>query len=70
MVVLLTLAQRKTLPPAKGQSYALFFALVANDQATFDKVLAWTERHLAEGDLSARLPAWLWGEKRQVAMVS
>ena len=57
------LGSEKNITTSEGQSYALFFALVANDQATFDKVLAWTERHLAEGDLSARLPAWLWGRK-------
>lgn len=45
-----------------GQSYGLFFALVANDRPTFDKLLEWTENNLAAGDLSAHLPAWLWGE--------
>lgn len=47
---------------SEGQSYALFFALVADDRATFDTLLQWTEDNLARGDLSARLPAWLWGE--------
>lgn len=47
---------------SEGQSYGLFFALVANDRAAFDKLLAWTENNLAAGDLSAHLPAWLWGE--------
>jgi endo-1,4-beta-D-glucanase Y len=46
---------------SEGQSYALFFALVANDRAAFDTVLQWTEQHLAQGDLTAHLPAWLWG---------
>jgi endoglucanase len=46
---------------SEGQSYALFFALVANDRATFDKVLTWTENNLAQGDLTAHLPAWIWG---------
>lgn len=46
---------------SEGQSYALFFALVANDRPTFDKVLQWTENNLAGGDLTAHLPAWLWG---------
>ncbi|MGF6295284.1 cellulose synthase complex periplasmic endoglucanase BcsZ [Paraburkholderia youngii] len=46
---------------SEGQSYALFFALVANDRAAFDTILRWTEQHLAQGDLTARLPAWLWG---------
>lgn len=48
---------------SEGQAYALFFALVANDRATFDKLLQWTEDNLAQGDLTAHLPAWLWGKK-------
>jgi len=46
---------------SEGQSYALFFALVNNDRARFDKVLAWTENNLASSDLGAHLPAWNWG---------
>ncbi|MGU7779723.1 cellulose synthase complex periplasmic endoglucanase BcsZ [Burkholderia sp. PU8-34] len=46
---------------SEGQAYGLFFALVANDRPAFDRMLAWTESHLAQGDLSAHLPAWLWG---------
>jgi endoglucanase len=46
---------------SEGQSYALFFALVADDRTTFDSLLNWTEAHLAQGDLTAHLPAWLWG---------
>lgn len=46
---------------SEGQAYALFFALVANDRATFDKVLSWTENNLAAGDLTSHLPSWLWG---------
>jgi endoglucanase len=30
----------------------------------FDLVLDWTQDHLAEGDLSTRLPAWHWGENK------
>jgi endoglucanase len=48
---------------SEGQSYALFFALVANDRATFDKVLSWTENNLAQGDLATHLPAWIWGRR-------
>ncbi|WP_114809478.1 cellulose synthase complex periplasmic endoglucanase BcsZ [Paraburkholderia kururiensis] len=48
---------------SEGQSYALFFALVANDRATFDTVLGWTANNLCEGKLDARLPAWQWGRK-------
>ncbi|WP_322064736.1 cellulose synthase complex periplasmic endoglucanase BcsZ [Burkholderia ubonensis] len=46
---------------SEGQGYGLFFALVANDRPAFDRMLAWTENNLAQGDLSAHLPAWLWG---------
>ena len=46
---------------SEGQSYALFFALVDNDRAHFDKVFAWTQTNLAGGDLSTQLPAWSWG---------
>ena len=48
---------------SEGQAYALFFALVANDRTSFDKVLQWTENNLAEGDLTSHLPAWQWGRK-------
>jgi len=46
---------------SEGQSYALFFALAQRDRPLFERLLRWTERELAGGDLSARLPAWKWG---------
>ncbi|WP_136069235.1 cellulose synthase complex periplasmic endoglucanase BcsZ [Modicisalibacter radicis] len=46
---------------SEGQSYALFFALVADDRDTFQRLLDWTQNNLAKGDLGATLPAWLWG---------
>src|SRR5579884_3091583 len=49
---------------SEGQSYAMFFALVENDRARFDKLLHWTQDNLAGGDLSARLPGWLWGKDK------
>ena len=51
---------------SEGQSYALFFALVANDRATFDKLLQWTRTNLAAGRFDSNqitLPAWQWGRK-------
>ncbi|OBU84603.1 cellulose synthase complex periplasmic endoglucanase BcsZ [Chromobacterium subtsugae] len=48
---------------SEGQSYALFFALAANDRPAFDKLLRWTRDNLAGGDFSARLPAWQWGKR-------
>lgn len=58
-----TPAQQTT---SEGQSYAMFFALVANDRASFDKLLAWTRANLAGNQFDAqnvRLPAWQWGKK-------
>lgn len=48
---------------SEGQAYAMFFALVANDRATFDRIFNWTQQNLANGDLTQRLPAWSWGKK-------
>lgn len=47
---------------SEGQSYAMFFALVDNDRASFDKLLNWTQSNLAGGDMSRHLPGWLWGK--------
>lgn len=46
---------------SEGQSYAMFFALVADDRATFDLLWRWTVANLAAGDIHANLPAWFWG---------
>ena len=46
---------------SEGLSYALFFALVSNDRASFDRILSWTQNNLAYGDVGAHLPGWLWG---------
>lgn len=48
---------------SEGQSYGLMFALIANDRATFDLILRWTENNLANGDLTSQLPAWNWGKR-------
>lgn len=47
---------------SESQSYALFFALVDNDQGLFDRVLEWTQLNLSAGRLDLNLPAWLWGK--------
>ena len=47
---------------SEGQSYALFFSLVANDRERFDKILGWTSNNLAKGDMVNYLPAWKWGK--------
>jgi endoglucanase len=51
---------------SEGQSYGMFFALVANDRASFDRLLAWTRANLSAHQFDAgnvRLPAWQWGKK-------
>lgn len=49
---------------SEGQSYGLFFALVANQRQHFDAILKWTSDNLAEGQLGDKLPAWLWNKKK------
>lgn len=46
----------KLITTSEGQSYGMFFALVANDRQSFDKILQWSEKNLGEDQ-----PAWLWG---------
>jgi endo-1,4-beta-D-glucanase Y len=53
---------RDSITTSEGQSYALFFALVNNDRIRFDLLLKWTQANLADGDLSAHLPGWMWGK--------
>jgi endoglucanase len=57
-VVDITFERKST---SEGQSYGLFFALVANQRARFDTILKWTSDNLAAGRLGDKLPAWLWG---------
>lgn len=54
---------RDNLTTSEGQSYAMFFALVANDPAGFDLLYRWTASNLANGDLQKNLPAWSWGRR-------
>lgn len=46
---------------SEGQSYAMFFALVARDRERFDRLWAWSVANLANGDARTRLPSWQWG---------
>lgn len=57
-----SVAQRPST--SEGQSYAMFFALVANDRAVFDRVWRWSIDNLAAGDIGGRLPAWQWGQRQ------
>ncbi|MBE7562930.1 cellulase [Acidithiobacillus sp. HP-6] len=47
---------------SEGESYALFFALVADKPEQFAKILSWTNNNLAAGQLGTQLPGWLWGQ--------
>ena len=60
-------SSQRSISTSEGQAYALFFALINNDKKTFSSVLSWTETNLAEGDLTAHLPAWLWGTKKDAS---
>lgn len=46
---------------SEGQSYGMFFALVANDRPRFDSLWRWTVNNLMGGQVEGRLPAWWWG---------
>ncbi|WAH56460.1 cellulose synthase complex periplasmic endoglucanase BcsZ [Pseudomonas silvicola] len=46
---------------SEGQSYGMFFALVANDPVTFDALWRWTRDNMAGANLGQNLPGWLWG---------
>lgn len=52
---------------SEGQAYAMFFALVANDRAHFDRLLDWTQTNLAQGNLGNHLPARRWGRDQNGA---
>lgn len=56
-------SDERRITTSEGQSYGLFFALIANDKPAFAAMLDWTQSQLAGGDLTARLPAWLWGQQ-------
>jgi endo-1,4-beta-D-glucanase Y len=53
---------RNSMTTSEGQSYAMFFALVAGDVSSFERVRAWTQNNLAQGDLAQNLPSWSWGK--------
>lgn len=47
---------------SEGQSYAMFFALIGNDQSRFDTLWRWTFANLAGAAIATHLPGWLWGQ--------
>nr|WP_198981939.1 cellulose synthase complex periplasmic endoglucanase BcsZ [Herbaspirillum sp. ASV7] len=46
---------------SESQSYGMFFALVANDRARFERIWRWSRDNLGAG--GEHLPAWLWGKR-------
>lgn len=50
---------------SEGQSYGMFFALVANDRSNFDRLWAWAKNNLAGSDIGNNLPGWWWGKDDQ-----
>lgn len=52
---------RNWMTTSEGQSYAMFFAVVADDPSSFEQIRSWTEKNLAYGDLANQLPSWSWG---------
>ena len=53
---------RNNMTTSEGQSYAMFFALVGNDEGSFERIRAWTESNLSHGSLASNLPSWSWGQ--------
>lgn len=47
---------------SEGQSYGMFFALVAGDRSTFDRLWRWSIDNLMGGAVDSELPAWIWGK--------
>ena len=48
---------------SEGEAYTLFFSIVSDDPHSFSAILSWITNNLAQGDLAAHLPAWLWGKR-------
>jgi endoglucanase len=48
---------------SEGQSYAMFFALVAGDQSTFNQLVSWTDKNMTNGHFGQALPGWKWGHR-------
>lgn len=57
----------RKITTSEGQSYCMFFALVAGDRESFDRMAAWMENNLAKGDVGKTLPMWLWGRRKDGA---
>lgn len=49
-------SDNRLITTSEGQSYGMFFALVAGDRKAFDDMFAWSEANLGSAQ-----PSWLWG---------
>lgn len=56
----------RLITTSEGQSYGMFFALVANDRATFKAIWDWSKTNLCAGDCAKTRVAWLWGASAPV----
>lgn len=59
-------SDERLITTSEGQSYGMFFALVANDRPSFDAMWQWTVANLCEGDCGKTRMAWLWGANESV----
>ncbi len=50
---------------SEAQAYTLFFALVADDKKTFERVLRWSDIQLANASLGDQLMSWWWSPAGQ-----
>ena len=56
----------RLITTSEGQSYGMFFALIANDRETFKAIWDWTKTNLCAGDCAKTRVAWLWGASAPV----
>ena len=56
----------RLITTSEGQSYGMFFALVANDRPSFDAIWQWSVANLCAGDCGKTRMAWLWGASESV----
>jgi endoglucanase len=48
---------------SEGQSYSMFFALIAGDREQFDRLWRWSLQNLVVNGAASQLPAWQWGQR-------
>lgn len=54
----------QSMTTSEGQSYGMFFALVANDPDSFERLWRWSQANLGGAQAEEPgLPAWSWGRR-------